>query len=121
METKLNTDLTSFRTETREWLNENCPTSMREPVEDPSQLYWGGRNAEFISKDQEIWFKKMLEKGWIAPDWEKKYGGGGLSLDENNILNQEMGRLGCRKPHYNFGISMLGPALLKFATEEQKL
>ena len=32
-----------------------------------------------------------------------------------------MGRLGCRKPHYNFGISMLGPALLKFATEEQKL
>ncbi len=121
METKLNTDLTSFRTETREWLNDNCPTSMREPVEDPSQLYWGGRNSEFISKDQEIWFKKMLEKGWIAPDWEKKYGGGGLSLDENNILNQEMGRLGCRKPHYNFGISMLGPALLKFATEEQKL
>ena len=121
METKLNTDLTSFRTETRMWLNENCPTSMREPIEDPSQLYWGGRNSEFFCKDQETWFKKMLEKGWIAPDWEKKYGGGGLSIDENNILNQEMGRLGCRKPHYNFGISMLGPALLKFATEEQKL
>ena len=32
-----------------------------------------------------------------------------------------MARLGCRKPHYNFGISMLGPALLKFASEEQKL
>ena len=63
----------------------------------------------------------MLEKGWIAPDCEKKHGGVGLSIDKNNILNRKMGRLGCRKPHYNFGISMLGPALLKFATEEQKL
>ena len=58
METKLNTDLTSFRAETRIWLNENCPTSLREPIDDPSQLYWGGRNAKFFSKDQEIWFKK---------------------------------------------------------------
>ena len=32
-----------------------------------------------------------------------------------------MSRLGCRKPHINFGISMLGPALLKFASDEQKL
>ena len=63
----------------------------------------------------------MLKKKWIAPNWEVKYGGGGLSIEQNNILNQEMARLGCRKPHYNFGISMLGPALLKFASEEQKL
>ncbi len=32
-----------------------------------------------------------------------------------------MSRLGCRKPLFSFGIAMLGPALLKFATEEQKL
>ena len=66
-------------------------------------------------------FAKMLEKKWVVPYWEKKYGGGGLSPEQNNILNQEMSRLGCRKPHYNFGISMLGPAMLKFASEEQKL
>ena len=121
METKVNVDLTSFRTETRKWLEDNCPLSMREPTKDPSQLYWGGRNGEFSSNDQKIWFDRMLEKKWIVPYWEAKYGGGGLSSEENNILNQEMGRLGCRKPHYNFGISMLGPAMLKFATEEQKL
>ena len=63
----------------------------------------------------------MLKKKWIAPHWETKYGGGGLNTEQNNILNQEMARLGCRKPHYNFGISMLGPALLKFASEDQKL
>ena len=121
METKVNVDLTSFRMETRKWLEDNCPLSMREPTKDPSQLYWGGRNGEFSSNDQKIWFERMLEKKWIVPYWKTKYGGGGLSSEENNILNQEMGRLGCRKPHYNFGISMLGPAMLKFATEDQKL
>ena len=121
METKVNVDLTSFRMETRKWLENNCPLSMREPTKDPSQLYWGGRNGEFSSNDQKVWFERMLAKKWIVPYWETKYGGGGLSSEENNILNQEMGRLGCRKPHYNFGISMLGPAMLKFATEDQKL
>jgi alkylation response protein AidB-like acyl-CoA dehydrogenase len=107
--------------ETRKWLEDNCPLSMREPTKDPSQLYWGGRNGEFSSDDQKLWFERMLEKKWIVPYWKVKYGGGGLSNEQNNILNQEMGRLGCRKPHYNFGISMLGPAMLKFASEEQKL
>ena len=121
METKVNIDLTNFRMETRKWLEDNCPLSMREPTKDPSQLYWGGRNGEFSSDDQKLWFERMLEKKWIVPYWEVKYGGGGLSNEQNNILNQEMSRLGCRKPHYNFGISMLGPAMLKFASEEQKL
>ena len=121
METKVNIDLTNFRMETRKWLEDNCPLSMREPTKDPSELYWGGRNGEFSSDDQKLWFERMLEKKWIVPYWKVKYGGGGLSNEENNILNQEMSRLGCRKPHYNFGISMLGPAMLKFANEEQKL
>ena len=95
--------------------------SAREPVKRSSDMYWGGRNAKFTSKDQKIWFEKMLEKKWIVPYWEKKYGGGGLSPEENNILNQEMTRIGARKPLFSFGISMLGPALHKFANEEQKM
>ena len=94
---------------------------MRLPVKTTSDMYWGGRNAKFSSDDQKMWFEKMLEKKWIVPHWEKKYGGGGLTPEENNILVQEMARLGCRKPLFSFGIAMLGPALLKFATEEQKL
>lgn len=121
METKTKVDLTSFRMETRKWLEDNCPNSMREPLTDVKQLYWGGRNGNYFSEDQKIWFERMLEKKWIVPYWETKYGGGGLTPKQNNILNQEMTRLGCRKPHINFGISMLGPALLKFASEEQKI
>ena len=121
METTTKVDLGNFRTETRAWLEKNCPISMRQPVKSTSDMYWGGRNAKFSSEDQKIWFEKMLEKKWIVPYWEGKYGGGDLTPEENNILTQEMAKLGCRKPLFSFGIAMLGPALLKFATEEQKL
>ena len=121
METTTKTDLEDFRLETRRWLEENCPASMRKPIKNSNDYFWGGRNASFTSEDQKIWFEKMLEKKWIVPYWDTKYGGGGLSREENNILTQEMTRLGCRKPLFSFGISMLGPALHKFANEEQKM
>ena len=121
METKISVSLNDFRTETRAWLEANCPESMCQPVKDPFDLFWGGRNAKFISEDQRLWFERMLEKRWVVPYWDVKYGGAGLTPEENNVLTQEMIRLGCRKPLYSFGISMLGPALLKFATEDQKL
>lgn len=121
METTTTKDLKEFRLETRQWLEENCPKSMRLPLKDSTDYYWGGRNASFSNEDQKIWFEKMLEKKWIVPYWDIKYGGGGLSPEENNILTQEMFRIGCRKPIFSFGISMLGPALHKFATEEQKM
>ena len=121
METTTKTDLEDFRLETRRWLEENCPASMRKPIKDSNDYFWGGRNASFTSEDQKIWFEKMLEKKWIVPYWDTQYGGGGLSREENNILTQEMTRLGCRKPLFSFGISMLGPALHKFANEEQKM
>lgn len=69
-------DLSDFRTATRVWLEANCPHSMRQPVKDPFDVYWGGRNAIFTTQDQKIWFEKMLEKRWIVPYWEEKYGGG---------------------------------------------
>lgn len=63
----------------------------------------------------------MAAKGWTAPEWPTKYGGGGLSRQEHMILQEEMARLKCRSPLSSFGIWMLGPALLEFASEEQKL
>jgi acyl-CoA dehydrogenase len=119
METMID-HLTEFRKETSAWLEENCPVSMRGQTKDIAELYWGGHNSEFTSEDQKIWFKRMHNKGWIVPYWDKKYGGGGLSPQENKILAEEMTRLRCKQPLFSFGISMLGPALLKFATEEQK-
>ena len=62
----------------------------------------------------------MAARGWTVPDWPKDYGGGGLSPAETKILKQEMARIGARNPLMSFGISMLGPALLKYGNEEQK-
>jgi alkylation response protein AidB-like acyl-CoA dehydrogenase len=62
----------------------------------------------------------MASRGWTVPDWPKEYGGGGLPAAETKILKEEMVALGCRPPLTSFGISMLGPALLKYGTEEQK-
>jgi len=115
------TDLATFRAETRAWLEANCPPEMREPVRDESDACWGGRNPTFKSPAQKQWMDVMAAKGWTVPDWPKAYGGAGLSPEETKILRQEMQSLNCRSPLSSFGIWMLGPALLKFGTEEQKV
>ncbi|WP_029623225.1 acyl-CoA dehydrogenase family protein [Sphingomonas elodea] len=114
-------DLDSFRSETRAWLEANCPATMREPIRSEKDIVWGGRNPDWAHPDQKLWMDRMAERGWTVPDWPTEYGGGGLSPAETKILREEMKRMGARTPLNSFGISMLGPALLKYGTEEQKL
>ncbi|PKP91058.1 MAG: acyl-CoA dehydrogenase [Alphaproteobacteria bacterium HGW-Alphaproteobacteria-16] len=115
-------DLDNFRTETRAWLEANVPASMREPIRGEGDANWGGRKADYSKNpDQKLYMDRMAERGWTVPDWPKAYGGGGLSAAQAKILREEMARLKCRNPLNSFGISMLGPALLKYGTEEQKL
>ncbi len=114
-------ELKTFRAETRAWLEENCPESMRTPMKGFDDACWGGRNWVFESEDQKIWLERMAAKGWTVPTWDKKYGGAGLNRAEEQVLKQEMKRIGARSPLSSFGIWMLGPALLKFGSEEQKL
>ena len=113
-------DLESFRSETRQWLDANCPVEMREPMRSEADACWGGRNWTFSSDAQRIWLERMVQRGWTVPHWPKDYGGAGLSPAEAKVLKEEMARIGARNPLYSFGISMLGPALLKFGTDEQK-
>lgn len=114
-------ELEAFRGETRTWLEQNCPPLMRTPENGDADLCWGGRKFSFQSEDQKLWLERMAARGWTVPTWPKEYGGGGLSKDEAKILASEMKRIGARTPLTSFGIWMLGPALLKFGTEEQKL
>jgi len=114
------TDIDTFRSETRVWLEANCPAEMRQPMRSEADACWGGRNWSFQSDAQRQWLEAMTGRGWTVPDWPKDYGGGGLSAAEARVLKEEMARIGARPPLTSFGISMLGPALLKFGTEEQK-
>jgi acyl-CoA dehydrogenase len=114
------TDLERFREQTREWLEANCPLEMRQAASDDADYCWGGRNPEFKSSAQRHWLEAMAERGWTVPDWPTEYGGGGLSTEQSKILREEMARIQARAPLSSFGIWMLGPALLKFGSEEQK-
>lgn len=113
--------LEQFRAETRSWLEANCPSEMRSPMTSEKDACWGGRDFKFQSEAQHIWLQRMSKKGWTAPDWPVEYAGGGLNREQVKILKQEMVRIKARPALYSFGIHMLGPALLKYGNEEQKL
>ncbi|MCQ4322246.1 acyl-CoA dehydrogenase family protein, partial [Stutzerimonas stutzeri] len=112
--------LETFRRETRAWLEENCPQSMRSPFRSDKDVCWGGRNCQFQSEDQRLWLERMAARGWTAPEWPTEYGGGGLSREAHKILREEMARIQARPPLNSFGVWMIGPALLKFGSEELK-
>jgi alkylation response protein AidB-like acyl-CoA dehydrogenase len=113
-------DLETFRSDTRAWLEQNCPPEMRKPVTADEDVFWGGRNTKFASESQRLWFERMRDKGWTVPDWPKEYGGGGLDGAEAKVLREEMAKIGARPPLSSFGIWMLGPALLKYGNDELK-
>ena len=112
--------LDQFRQETREWLEVNCPESMRSPVPAMHEHSWGGRDVKFISDDQQHWFESMRDKQWFAPSWAPEYGGAGLDGAQQKILKEELKRINARPAHINLGIWMAGPAIMEFGTEEQK-
>jgi len=112
--------LEAFRNEVRIWLEANCPAEMRLPTRGEEDICWGGRRWVFQSDAQRLWLTRMVERGWTVPTWPKEFGGGGLAHEEEKVLREEMGRIGARLPLESFGISMLGPALLRFGNEAQK-
>lgn len=115
----MSTDLDTFRGEIRSWLDDNCPPSMRTPTPE-NEVVWGGLKEPFHNPESKTWLDNMASRGFTAPTWPKEYGGGGLSPDENKILQEELRRISARPALNSFGLWMLGPALLEFASEEQK-
>jgi alkylation response protein AidB-like acyl-CoA dehydrogenase len=114
-------DLEQFRAETRKWLLDNSPTGVRGLVLALGEGNWGGRKATYPNPDMKRWLEVMAERGWTAPEWPTQYGGGGLSKVEAKILREELAALRAPEPLSGFGLTMIGPTLLQFGTEEQKL
>ena len=110
-----------FREKTRQWLEENCPASMRTTPTSDDDMIWGGKKATYANEDAKVWLQRMGHKGWTCPTWPKDYGGGGLNHEENMILQSELHHISARPALISFGISMLGPVLLEYGNEQQKL
>ena len=109
--------LDAFRSETRSWLEENCPESLRAG----GGYTAGGRKATYPNPDTKIWLDRMAMRGWTAPTWPTEYGGGGLSPAELQVLEGEMQRINAPAPLSGHGLTMIGPAILEFGTPEQCL
>jgi alkylation response protein AidB-like acyl-CoA dehydrogenase len=111
--------LESFSLEVDAWIEEHCPESMRTPMPVSEQV-WASSDINFPTTDSKTWFDAMVSKGWCTPEWSVEYGGGGLSFEESKILRSRLKFFGCRPAQINFGISMLGPVILEFGTDNQK-
>ena len=66
--------LDAFRGEARQWLEANCPASMRTRMV-PGEEVNGGRKRLSTNPDAYVWLERMAERGWTAPTWPKAYGG----------------------------------------------
>ncbi|MCR9126486.1 MAG: acyl-CoA dehydrogenase family protein [Rhodobacteraceae bacterium] len=114
-------ELEQFRADLRAWLEANCPAEMRDGRRDETTICWGGKNWNFASPAQKAWLEACAGKGYTVPRWPVEYGGAGLTREEEKVFRAEMDRIGARSPLESFGIWMLGPALLHFGSNEQKL
>jgi len=114
-------DLDAFRAETAAWLEAHAPQAIRGLLINPEGGgNWGGRRASFDPSEMKDWLEMCVERGWTAPSWPREYGGGGLSPAEAKILAEELRRLKLPAPLTGFGLTMIGPTLLRFGNEEQK-
>ncbi|XOV87837.1 MAG: acyl-CoA dehydrogenase family protein [Pseudomonadota bacterium] len=112
-------ELNDFRLEARAWLSENCPASMRTPMVE-QEMVNGGTKLRSTNPDSYLWLEQMVEKGWTVPNWPREYGGAGLSKDEYVVLLEEMARINARSPLQGMGVTMIGPTLLEYGTDDQK-
>ena len=102
----------AFRTEIRSWLEANLPK--------------GWFDDGFKMTDEEraafnaTWTEKLFEGGWICAGWPKEYGGKGLNLLEQVVLNEEFARAQAPLRADFFGDTLVGPTILQWGTEEQK-
>ena len=107
--------LATFRDETRVWLAENCPQSVRQLGYIPI----GSTKIE-LELDTKLWLDRMVDKGWTTPTWPKEYGGAGLSKEEYRVLIEELQYINARPPLTGRCVNYIGPTILEFGTDAQK-
>jgi len=108
--------LEGFRKEVRTWLEANFPSSLK----DKAPMMEG---RQTLADDMIRWRDALAGKGWGAPTWPKEYGGAGLDHPHARVVAQEMGRMGAINPIpllAGMGVTMVGPTVLEYGTEEQK-
>ncbi|MBB3928854.1 alkylation response protein AidB-like acyl-CoA dehydrogenase [Sphingobium jiangsuense] len=100
-----------FRKSIREWLDANWTAAEREANRKKPLLYrrW---QPEFA--------RKMGEAGWLGLDWPKELGGQARAADEQLAFIEELEFCEAPSETYMVAETIIGPAIIKFGSDEQK-
>ena len=86
----------------------------------PPDILAKQRQAIPLSREDIVrWHKHIYEKGWAAINWPEEYGGTGWSSAQKYLFADEQARASA-PPFLPFGVSMVGPIIYTYGTEEQK-
>lgn len=110
MQLELNTEDLAFREEVRAFLQENLDPAVSRKVK---------LGYPIAKEEQDDWTRKLNAVGWAAPNWPLEVGGTGWSMVRRHLFDIEM-KLHHAPELQGFGFSMVGPAIIKFGTAEQK-
>jgi alkylation response protein AidB-like acyl-CoA dehydrogenase len=100
----------AFRDEVRGFIEEALPPELARKA----------TRGEYFSHDEIMqWHKILHARGWVAPHWPKAFGGSELDVTRRFILAEEMALAGA-PPLSPFGLSMVGPLIMRFGTPEQQ-
>ncbi len=103
-----------FRVEVRDWLKENMPEGIVHPPDSIDLTY------DQYQKRRELG-RRLGDKGWLWATAPVEYGGGGLSVDQSVILEEEIDEYGLTiPPYYDTGGRLGGASILVWGSEEQK-
>ena len=100
----------AFRAEVQAFLKDQLPADLSHKVQ---------RGLHLGKQDLERWHAILNQRGWLANHWPKEWGGTGWSAVEKYIFENECAMAGAPRI-VPFGLSMLGPVLIKYGSEEQK-
>ena len=100
----------AFRGEVRDWIAQAMPEPIREKA---------AEGGHFEKDEIMAWHKILYAKGWVAPGWPKECGGTGWDVARRFIFQEECIRAGT--PVLSpFGLTMVGPLIIQYGSDEQK-
>ncbi|MDM0117473.1 acyl-CoA dehydrogenase family protein [Variovorax sp. J22R133] len=110
MDLKFTAEEEAFRSEVLQFLREKLPERLSHKVKNGLRL---------TREDTVQWHAILHERGWLANHWPRQYGGPGWSAVQKFIFENECALAGAPRI-LPFGVSMLGPVLIKYGSEAQK-
>lgn len=100
----------AFREELRAFIKKEIPSWWTNILADDERSYRFSR--EFC--------KKLAANGWLTMAWPKEYGGAEADVWFQNVLREEMWRMGEPRGQQYQSLNFIGYAIMMFGTDEQK-